>query len=347
MHLDEGTLRGSIDEPSFMNEGERAHLDACGTCLQRRSELEQNASFARRLLTGDAPVFATHGLVVPVIRKRHPAWVAPAIAIAAAAAVVLALAFTPLGGIAGQWLTIFEPKQFVALQISPTDSEQLRLVPGLQRFGTFAASKPMSKRRVTSLSGIGSTLGFEPRELGGASSGGRKAGPAYVLMPSATSFTFSAAKAQAYEAKFGRTLPPMPAGLDGTTFTATYGPTLVRTFGKGDDRILFVETKAPRLVSTGASLETTANYVLSLPNVPPGVAAQLRAIADPAHTLPVPFAFDKQTATPVTIEGVPGLAIGDESGVGAGVLWTKRGVVYVVTGQMRESEAIALASSVK
>ena len=347
MHVDEGMLRRSIDEPDLIGAADRAHADACEACRERRRELERNASFAQRLLTGDAPVFATYVSVAPVVRvRRRPAWMAPAIAVAAAAAVVLALAFTPLGGIAGQWLAVFEPRQFVALQISPTDSEQLRLMPGLQRLGTFAAAKPPPRRRVTSLSGIDSTLGFEPREFGGASSGGRKAGPAYVLAPFATSFTFSAAKAKAYEAKFDRSLPPMPAGLDGTTFTTTYGPTLMRTFGKGDDRVLFVETKAPRLVSTGASLETTANYILSLPNVPAGVAAQLRAIADPAHTLPVPFAFDKQTATPVTVGGVPGLAIGDESGVGAGVLWTKRGVVYVVTGQI-ESEAIALANSVK
>ncbi|HEY5426144.1 MAG TPA: hypothetical protein VIJ77_06290, partial [Candidatus Tumulicola sp.] len=84
-----------------------------------------------------------------------------------------------------------------------------------------------------------------------------------------------------------------------------------------------------------------------LPNVPAGVAARLRAIADPAHTLPIPYEFDKQTATPVAVDGVSGLAIGDESRFGAGVLWVKGGLVYVVAGQMKESEAIALANSVR
>jgi hypothetical protein len=139
----------------------------------------------------------------------------------------------------------------------------------------------------------------------------------------------------------------MPPGLDGTTYTATYGPTLVRTFARGDDRIAFVETKAPRLASTGASLEIAANYILSMPNVPAGVVAQLRAIADPAHTLPIPYVFNKESATPVSVDGVSGLAIGDETRFGAGVLWTKDGVVYVVAGQMKESEALALADSVK
>jgi hypothetical protein len=348
MHLDDGTLRRSIDEPGSIDAGQRAHLDVCANCRSLRGELENNAAFAQRLLPEDAPAFDARARVARVARLRaRPAWMAPAIALAAAAGVVLALAFTPLGGIAGQWLTIFEPKQFVPLEITATDSEQLHLMPGLQRFGTFAAAKRPPQRPVTSLSGIGRTLGFEPREFDGASHGDRLPGTAFVQMPYSTSFTFSAAKAQAYEARFNRALPRMPGGLDGTTYTATYGPTLVRTFGKAGDRVAFVETKAPRLVSTGASLETAADYILSLPNVPPRVAAQLRAIADPAHTLPIPVVFDKQTATPVTVDGVSGLAIGDESRFGAGVLWTKNGVVYVVAGPIRKSEAIALANTVK
>jgi hypothetical protein len=220
-------------------------------------------------------------------------------------------------------------------------------MPNLQRLGTLSAAKPPPQRRVTSLSGIDRTLGFEPREFGAASLRDWRPVPPYVQMPFSTSFTFSAAKAKKYEAKFNRSLPPMPAGLDGTTYTATYGPTLVRTFARGDDRIAFVETKAPRLASTGAGLEIAANYILSMPNVPAGVVAQLRAIADPAHTLPIPYVFDKETATPVTVDGVSGLAIGDETRFGAGVLWTKDGVVYVVAGQMKESEALALADSVR
>jgi hypothetical protein len=349
MHLDDGTLRRSIDEPDSIDAGGRAHLLACATCRDRRNELERDAFFAERLLAENVSPFdaRTRFARVAEPRRRRPAWIAPAIALAAAAGVVLALAFTPLGGIAAQWLTIFEPKQFVPLEITAKDSEQLRLVPSLQRLGTFAGPKPPPQRRITSLSGIGRTLGFEPRSFDVASRGDRQPGAAYVQTTFSTSFTFSAAKARAYEAKFKRSLPPMPGGLDGTTYTATYGPTLVRTFGQGADRVAFVETKAPRLASTGASLETAANYILSLPNVPPGVAAQLRAIADPAHTLPIPFVFDRATATPVTVDGVSGLAIGDETRFGSGVLWSKDGVVYVVAGPMRESEAITLANSVK
>jgi len=291
--------------------------------------------------------------------RRRPAWMAPAIGVAVAAGVILALAFTPLGGFAGQLLTIFEPQQFVPLELTAKDSEQLRLVPSLQRFGTFDAAHPPPERGIASLAGIDKTLGFEPRGFTYAPSGAHPLSAMFVQMPFSTRFTFSAAKARAYERKFNRTLPPMPPGLDGTTYTATYGPTLVRTFGQSrksmravtfgklGDAVAFVETKAPRVASTGASLETAANYMLSLPNVPPGVVAQLRAISDPAHTLPIPLLFDKTAATPVTVDGVRGLAIGDETGLGSGVLWSKNGVVYIVAGSIRESEAIALANRVK
>jgi hypothetical protein len=346
MHSDDGTLRRSIDEPDSMDGAERAHLGECEACRGRIGELEGNASFARQLLSADGPAFELPRVATIAVPRNRPAWMAPAIALAAAACLVCAIAFTPLGSVAGQWLTIFEPKQFVPLDISATDSEQLRLMPSLERLGTFVSPKAPPPRRVSSLAGIDRTLGFEPRELGEAP----RARPGETLVQASfvgSSFTFSGAKTRKYEADFNRSLPAMPPGLDGTTFTVTYGPTLVQTFGDDEGRVWFVQTKAPRLVSTGASLETAGNYILSLPNMPAHVAAQLRAIADPEHTLPIPFGFDRAAATPVTVDGSPGMAIGDETRFGAGVVWTKDGVAYAIGGQIKKSEALALANSIK
>jgi hypothetical protein len=151
----------------------------------------------------------------------------------------------------------------------------------------------------------------------------------------------------------------MPAGLDGTTFRATYGPTIARVYGqdparlrdatrdKLDGVVFFIESKAPSISSTGASLEVAANYMLSMPNVPADVVAQLRAIGDPSHTLPIPLDFDRTSAKAVSVNGLQGLAIGDETGLGTIVVWQQGGVVYVVAGALRESEALALADGVK
>ena len=352
MHLDEGTLRRSIDEPDSVDAAAREHLDGCAQCRNLRSELEGNASFAQGLFMGDAPAFDPRTRVArAALPRRRPAWLAPGMALAAAACVVLALAFTPLGGIAGQWLTIFEPRQFVPLEISATDSEQLRLVPTLQRLGTWVAPKPPPGQRVTSLSSLGRTLGFEPRQFGDASLGDWRPQPSYVQMPYSASFTFSAAKAKAYEAKFDRS----------TSADARRSSMAQPTYGnlRPDARTNVCERRRPHRPFNRNEGATAGLHRRELrdrgdlhahrcPNVPAlRSSRQLRAIADPAHTLPIPFVFDKQTATPVTVDGVSGLAIGDESQFGAGVLWTKGGVVYVVAGQMKESEAIALANSVK
>jgi anti-sigma factor RsiW len=355
-----------MDEPESVDARLREHVEACPQCRSRRDEFAENAAFAQRLfaerppLAGVAPSFEAAMRSRPTRRSR-PAWLSGAIGLAAAACVAMALAFTPLGGLSGQLLTIFEPQQFAPIEITASDSEQLRLVPGLEHFGTFGgASKAPAERRITSLAGVAHTLGFEPRAFDYVAPGAKPAQSTFVQMPFTITFTFDAAKARAYEARFARTLPPMPSALDGTTFAATYGPSLVRTYGTspkhardvrgggfGEGMVVFVETKAPRVTSTGATLETAAAYLLSMPNVPPSIAAQLRAIGDPTHTLPIPLLVDKTTASPVDVDGVSGLALGDETGLGSAVVWQKNGVVYAVAGSLKESEALALANRVK
>jgi hypothetical protein len=51
------------------------------------------------------------------------------------------------------------------------------------------------------------------------------------------SFTFSAAKAQAWAAANHKELPPMPAGLDGSTLTVTAGPGTVTVYGGSADLV--------------------------------------------------------------------------------------------------------------
>ena len=52
-----------------------------------------------------------------------------------------------------------------------------------------------------------------------------------VLSQGTASFTFSAAKARAAAAATGKTLPAIPAGLDGSTLQVTIGPAVVATYG--------------------------------------------------------------------------------------------------------------------
>ena len=57
--------------------------------------------------------------------------------------------------------------------------------------------------------------------------------------------------------------------------------------------------------------------------------------------------FDKQSATKVTVDGVQGLAIGDETGIGSTIVWTKDGKLYAVGGTFAQSQVLGLAENLK
>jgi len=44
------------------------------------------------------------------------------------------------------------------------------------------------------------------------------------------------------------------------------------------------------------------------------------------------------------VQGVDGIALGDNTGVGAGVIWIKNGVVYGVVGTIKQSDALTVAN---
>ncbi len=108
-----------------------------------------------------------------------------------------------------------------------------------------------------------------------------------------------------------------------------------------------VQAPVPTVTSSGATLQTLADWFAAQPGVPKHLVAQIKAIGDPTQTLPIPVRFDKQTATKVTVDGVQGLAIGDETGIGSAVVWTKDGKLYAVGGTLTQSQVLALADSLK
>ena len=47
----------------------------------------------------------------------------------------------------------------------------------------------------------------------------------------------------------------------------------------------------------------------------------------------------------VQVQGVDGLLLGDQTGLGSVVMWQKNGIVYVVGGQVKDNEALEVANS--
>jgi hypothetical protein len=177
------------------------------------------------------------------------------------------------------------------------------------------------------------------------------ASPHYEVVPGSTgTFTFSAAKAQAAAAAKGETIPPMPARIDGSTLQVSIGTAVLAQYGGGMGSIpqlVIGQMRAPKISSTGVSVKELEDYVLAQPGVSPRLAAALRSIGDPTSTLPLPIPVDLAAAHSVTVQGVQGVSVGDSTGVGSAVVWTKDGMIYGVGGALSESQVLQIAGSLQ
>lgn len=417
-HLNDGTLRRMQDEPLSTSGAEKEHYAVCASCAERAMAIAIEAERATILMALPEPEVETQAALNRLRRAaadqkafRPGPWASlkgifvsgsnrtarPAAALALALVAMVTLVVT---GVADNFVKIFEPQQFQAVQVRP---DSLRGLPDLSQFGdmkfpstpTFTtvadAAAAHDQTGLNVLSPDGSSL---PSRVGG--------GRSYVVMsPMQASFTISANKAQAWATAHGKTLPAMPPGLDGSTITVEAGPAVLLVYGGSTDAInravgvggstrravpppgeptnpgdpkattdgsaipgkvsgatgsaydptslqlpdvAVVEMKSPKVSSSGASVQQIEDYLISLPGFPPDLAAQIRAIGDPTTTLPVPVPTGQQSHQ-VDVQGVKGLFVGDSTGLGSGMIWSKGGVLYATVGTLTESELTGVARS--
>ncbi len=182
----------------------------------------------------------------------------------------------------------------------------------------------------------------------------------YAAMGEAkATFQFDEAKARAAAARVNATPPPMPAAVAATTLTMSGGPGIMTQYGSapkvppdqasfgGTPALVIVQVKAPVVTSNGATVNELRDYALAQPGIPPSVAAQVRAIGDPVATLLVPIGIDMQNAKAITVRGTQGYLVGDNTGLGSGVVWLERGHVIGVLGTLTESELIAVVNGLR
>ena len=428
-HLDDGTLRRMQDEPISTGGDEQEHYQACERCRERAMSIATEATRAAQLLAVPEPVIET-GVALARLRTSAAGqhayapsrWrslrrgfviggnrtLRPVAALALACVAMVALVVT---GVAENVINVFEPHHFQAVQVTP---DQLKGLPDLSSFGdmkftrapTFTpaagAAEAQAQSGVTLLS---PDAGAIPSRV--------KQPPGYIVVGQfSASFTFSAARAEAWATANGKTLPAMPAGLDGSTINITGGPGVIMLYGAPDNigaalsgapsgtnarrpstagdapaavpartpaprvaapqvgepaapqakpqvasgsasfnpstfkipDMAIVQMKSPKVTSTGASVQEIEDYLLSLPGFPPDLAAQIRAIGDPATTLPVPVPTGQESKQ-VDVMGVEGLFVGDSTGLGSGMIWSKDGILYGTVGTLTESEVTGVARS--
>ena len=278
--------------------------------------------------------------------------------LAAAASVALIAVLLTVSGVAETILTIFEPKQVVAVPITTTDITSA--AAGLTAYGTLTWSSPPHPYDVPDIATAAKVTGMKVLVPSQLPSGVSVATARYGVMDKTTAtFTFSAEKTQAAATRLNRTAPPMPANIDGSKLFITGGPAVVQYFDDGTaptasngtdpfaslPKLVVVQGKGPLVQSDGVTVEQLQQYLLAQPGITPQLAAQIRAIKDPSSTLPIPIPVDLATSKNVTVQGVTGVFVGDSTGLGSAVIWSKDGVVYGVAGTLSESQILAVANS--
>ena len=358
-HLSEGTLRRKFDDEDALTDSDGRHYSACADCQARYAAFADDAQAVAGVLavpdlkvdvaSAFSRVFSApaaqprFGIRLPIVRPASR----PIMGALAAAAVIVALVVT---GVAQSALTFFEPK---TLQPVPVSVADLQSLSGLSAYGTFAWTKEPTPQIVTSAAEVSGLDVPVVRTL----PVGVSTTVTYAAMQQAVGvFTFDAAKAAAAAAQAGKPLPKMPRGMDGSTLTVTVGPAVIEIFGnlnKGAasdptqlslPQLIVGKSTAPVVTSSQVTTQELENYLLSQPGVSPKLAAAIRAIKDPSTTLPIPIPIEFATTTDVKVQGVKGVALGDNTGLGAAVIWIKSGVVYGVAGTLKQDAILDIAN---
>jgi hypothetical protein len=366
-HLSDGTLRRIYDEPLALTAAEQAHFDQCADCKARFNAIANAARATTALLQVPAfePQSRTAFAVVQAritrdetarpprwyerwLDRTSPRWrpmATPAIAVLLAAVLLTGLG---VSGVAQSLVRIFEPKQIVAVQVSPSDFAQTGALldygqvkwqpepPKLQQLADAAAAQAQSGLPV-----------LVPASLPNGVSGPVSYG---VVSRATGSLTFDAARLRASAAKEHVQVSPMPSTVDGSTLVVNGGPALIEVWGlysttetANVPTLVIAQTRVPTVDSNGATAAQLEAYLLSQPGVPPELAAQVRAIKDPSTTLPIPIPKGLATTESVQVNGTSGLLI--KAVLGAGVVWVKNGVIYAVGGQLTPDQVLAIATS--
>ena len=182
----------------------------------------------------------------------------------------------------------------------------------------------------------------------------------YAAMTKAVAtFTFSASQAAASIAASGKTLPALPKGMDGAQLTVSVGPAVGEVFGNLRSQpsstagitaadlpqLVIIETVAPSVTSTQVSAKELESYLLSLPGLSSDLTAAIIAIGNPSTTLPIPIPIEYATSTSVSVNGNAGVALGDNTGLGSGVIWVQHGDLFAVAGTVKQSDALNIADN--
>ena len=355
-HPTEGVLRRLLDEPAAVPDPDRRHVVDCPRCLADLAAMREDAALVDAALAVDgtevdvaaawtrlsagAPARAR---VAPPRAGRGRALLRrPAVA-GLAVVVVLAGAGTAA---ANKWLLIFRTERVAAVGLSAAD---LVALPDLSSYGDLEVTGDNDLREVPDAATAAAESGLRvpevtvfPRGVTGV--------PTYRVGGQVTAtFTFRARRAAAMAADAGGTLPTPPPGLDGSRLRLVAGPGLLVTWRhqSGAPALAVGRAVAPTAFSSGVPFETARDYLLSIPGLPPQVAAQLRTFGGERSTLPIPVPAEQVATSTADVGGVPATVLASRDGTLAVVVWVSAGVVTAVAGALTADEVLSAARGLR
>jgi hypothetical protein len=354
-HPSEGVLRRLVDEPAGVTDDERAHVASCPTCLRgldavrgeaqlvgaalapSTTETDTDAAWARFSTTTAAA--AARPAVPSAVRGR---W-RTAVRRPAIAALSAALLLTGAGvAAANDWLPIFQTERVDPVEVTSTELVQ---VPDLSAYGDLQVAKEPETEQVPDAATALQRTALDVPQVAELPEG-VTGDPTYQVagVVDAT-FTFSAEKAAQAAAAEGETLPPPPAGLDGSQVRLEAGPAVAAIWSQptGVPTLVVARVVAPRVYSSGVPFETVRDYLLSLPGLPDGLADQLRDLSADAATLPLPVPAELVTSSTADVGGIEATVLTSRDGLFAAVVWVQDGMITGVAGSLSDEELLLVA----
>jgi hypothetical protein len=354
-----------VDEPDASTGADSAHLDGCADCKARYTAIADDAHSIATLLSAPevkVDVAAAYSRVMrapkaqpalglirlPLLRPGAPRMTLAFVAAVAAAAVVL-VAFAA-GGF------FFQPTKVQPVPITLND---LQALSQLGEYGTLKWTSEPNLQVTPSAADAATVSGLQPPTVPKLPAGVSSTVTYGAMSKAVATFTFSADKAAAAAAAHGKTLPKMPASMDGATLTITVGPAVGEIYGNLSQptsanatdinlpQLIVAKSVSPTVSSTQVSTKDLEDYIVSLPGISDELKKTINAIGDPNTTLFIPVPVEYGTSETVKVQGVDGVALGDNTGVGSAVVWVKDGHVYAVAGSIKKSDAIEIANNLK
>ncbi|MBI2864111.1 MAG: hypothetical protein HYX94_06065 [Chloroflexi bacterium] len=380
--VDIGKLRAFCDGEVASGEAKQieTHVARCISCREQLDGVRKAGSFVAAKMNAIAPLpgEAPPGIEASLaaIRRREPRlatktaegntarglsrwigglvagatfhWRASVAGLVAVAVVISLVALPPVRTIADDLLGIFRVQKFTQVTLDPGT---LKNLPNFDpsKMGTFdGITREPSSSTVASPAEAAARLDF-PLRLPQHLPAGVTNNPKLAVTDSfSVAYTFDLARATTYMASMGITGIDLPKSLNGQKISGTMPVHVIASYGEGvpGAAMALFQGRSPVVeIPDGVNLDEVFNAIYSLPGLPPELVVQLRAI-DWRTTAPVPV-LKGDTSRKLTVDGVEGLLVRNDIEKVTVLFWQKDGIVYVMAGDVADSDLVAAANSLK